>query len=175
MGKNLSLARRIKELRRAAGFTQQDLSMASGLSRSYISRLEMGDIMLPSRDRLRALAAALNTTMGDLLHAAGFHGTDSGTEATELPDLCTYLRRKYGIHDPRTCQAIETILEAICNVPATGTTSTTSTTSTRYEGTARPEPREGFAGPAPAQPRPEGPVQPAAQDPHLDQNGAWHG
>jgi transcriptional regulator with XRE-family HTH domain len=169
MGKNLSLARRIKELRRAAEFTQQDLSMASGLSRSYISRLEMGDIVLPSRDRLRALASALNTTMDDLLHAAGFLGTDSGTEAAELPDLRTYLRLKYGIHDPRTCQAIETILEAICNVSATGTT------GTRYEDTARPEPREGFAGPAPAQPRPEGPVQPAAQDPHLDQNGAWHG
>jgi transcriptional regulator with XRE-family HTH domain len=111
MSKNLPLAQRIKELRRACDFTQQDLSRASGLSRSYISRLEMGDISLPSRDKLRALASALDTTIDDLLQAAGF--LETPTDAASLPDLRTYLSRKYGIHDIRAYQAIETVIEGL--------------------------------------------------------------
>ena len=108
MGKYSSLARRIKELRQVANFTQQDLSRASGLSRSYISRLEMGDIALPSRDKLRALASALGATLDDLLQAAGF--LDVASDTSNLPDIKAYLRRKYGIYDPQVLQALETIV-----------------------------------------------------------------
>jgi transcriptional regulator with XRE-family HTH domain len=102
------LAKRIRELRQALGWTQQDLSRASGLSRSYISRLEMGDIALPSSDRLRALSTALGTAPDDLLQAAGF--LDSPPEKDELPDVKVYLRLKYSIQDPRILQAVETIV-----------------------------------------------------------------
>jgi transcriptional regulator with XRE-family HTH domain len=108
MGRYASLAKRIKELRQVAGFTQQDLSRASGLSRSYISRLEMGDIALPSRDKLRALATALNATLDDLLQAAGF--LDTASESSDLPDIKAYLRRKYGIYNPHVLQAVETVV-----------------------------------------------------------------
>jgi transcriptional regulator with XRE-family HTH domain len=108
MGKYISLARRIKELRQVANFTQQDLSRASGLSRSYISRLEMGDIALPSRDKLRALAVALGASLDDLLQAAGF--LDAVSDTSSLPDIKAYLRRKYGIYNPQVLQAIETIV-----------------------------------------------------------------
>ena len=91
-----------------ANFTQQDLSRASGLSRSYISRLEMGDIALPSRDKLRALASALGATLDDLLQAAGF--LDVASDTSNLPDIKAYLRRKYGIYDPQVLQALETIV-----------------------------------------------------------------
>lgn len=111
MGKYASLAKRIKELRQVADFTQQDLSRASGLSRSYISRLEMGDIALPSRDRLRSLAAALGATLDDLLQAAGF--LDNLTNVSDLPDIKSYLRRKYGLHNPQILQAIETIVTSV--------------------------------------------------------------
>ncbi|MDQ3927514.1 MAG: helix-turn-helix transcriptional regulator [Chloroflexota bacterium] len=93
------------------GFTQQDLSRASGLSRSYISRLEMGDIALPSRDKIRSLAHALGTTLDDLLQAAGFLDTPGGEH--DLPDIKVYLRRKYGIDDPRLLQAIESIVQGL--------------------------------------------------------------
>src|SRR5919204_1594139 len=95
MGKHATLANRLKELRRALGWTQQDLSRASGLSRSYISRLEMGDIALPSSDRLRALSSALGTAPDDLLQAAGF--LDNPPDKNELPDVKVYLRLKYSI------------------------------------------------------------------------------
>jgi|SRR5687768_12465759 len=111
MGRNAVLASRIRELRQSIGFTQQELSHASGLSRSYISRLEMGDIALPSRDKLRSLATALGTSLNDLLQAAGF--LDAPTEDGELPDLRVYLGRKYGIHDHQVLQAFETLLDTL--------------------------------------------------------------
>lgn len=112
MGKHRSLAIRIKELRHVLSLTQQDLSRASGLTRSYISRLEMGDIALPSSDKLRALSAALATTPDDLLQAAGF--LDIPSNASELPELKTYLRRKYDIRDPQLLGALQTLVDKLC-------------------------------------------------------------
>src|SRR5881392_3345182 len=117
MGKHISLANRLKELRRALTWTQQDLSRASGLTRSYISRLEMGDIALPSSEKLRALAQALGTAPDDLLQAAGY--IDNPSEASDLPDVKVYLRRKYAMQDPRTLQAIETIINGLLPSSAT--------------------------------------------------------
>jgi transcriptional regulator with XRE-family HTH domain len=108
MGKHEALARRIRELRQVIGWTQQDLSDESGLSRSYISRLEMGDIALPSSDRLRALADALGTSTDDLLQAAGF--IDVPGDTSLLPEIKTYLRQRYEIDNPQVLQAIETIV-----------------------------------------------------------------
>jgi transcriptional regulator with XRE-family HTH domain len=118
MGKHATLANRLKELRRALAWTQQDLSRASGLTRSYISRLEMGDIALPSSEKLRALAQALGTAPDDLLQAAGY--IDNPSEASDLPDVKIYLRRKYAMQDPRTLQAIETIINGL--LPSSATT-----------------------------------------------------
>jgi transcriptional regulator with XRE-family HTH domain len=121
MGKHSSLANRLKELRRALAWTQQDLSGASGLTRSYISRLEMGDIALPSSEKLRALAQSLGTTPDDLLQAAGY--IDSPSEASDLPEIKVYLRRKYYMQDPRTLQAIETIINNLQPTSVVGTLS----------------------------------------------------
>jgi transcriptional regulator with XRE-family HTH domain len=114
MGKHDALARRIRELRQVLGWTQQDLSDESGLSRSYISRLEMGDIALPSSERLRALAVALSTTTDDLLQAAGF--IDVPGDTSQLPEIKTYLRQKYGIDNPRLLQSFETLVASLAPV-----------------------------------------------------------
>src|SRR5438093_9606598 len=118
MGKHISLANRLKELRRALGWTQQDLSRASGLTRSYISRLEMGDIALPSSEKLRALAQSLGTSPDDLLQAAGY--IDNPSEASDLPDIKVYLRRKYSMQDARALQAIETIVNCLHSATVAG-------------------------------------------------------
>src|SRR6476660_4474759 len=118
MGKHATLANRLKELRRALTWTQQDLSRGSGLTRSYISRLEMGDIALPSSDKLRALAQSLGTTPDDLLQAAGY--IDNPSEASDLPDIKVYLRRKYSMQDARALQAIETIVNCLHSASAAG-------------------------------------------------------
>lgn len=124
MGKYTALANRIKELRQGNGHTQQDLSQSSGLSRSYISRLEMGDIALPSRIKLRSLATALGTGLDDLLQAAGF--LDNLSPATDLPDIRSYLRRKYDIQDPRVLAAVETIVENVKGATSEGSSNGSS-------------------------------------------------
>ena len=113
MGKHSSLAKRIRDLRQGYGWTQQDLSIESGLSRSYISRLEMGDIALPSNERLRSLASALQTPLDDLLQAAGFLDAPKVENGIELPDLKTYLRQRYSIHEPVVLQALETLVKEL--------------------------------------------------------------
>src|SRR5205823_14124607 len=118
MGKHATLANRLKELRRALTWTQQDLSRASGLTRSYISRLEMGDIALPSSEKLRALAQSLGTIPDDLLQAAGY--IDNPSEASDLPEIKVYLRRKYSMQDARALQAIETIITCLHSASSAG-------------------------------------------------------
>jgi transcriptional regulator with XRE-family HTH domain len=111
MPKNNALGERLRALRQARGWTQADLGEASGLTRSHISRLEAGDIQLPSRERLHRLATALGTTADDLLTAAGYRSEP--VDASELPDLPVYLRLKYEVDDPRTVAAVEAILERL--------------------------------------------------------------
>lgn len=108
MPKKSDLAERLRVLRKARGWTQADLAEASGLTRSHVSRLEGGDIRLPSRERLHRLAQALGTTPDDLLAAAGYRADDQ--TAGDLPDLPLYLRLKYDVDDPRTVAAIDAIL-----------------------------------------------------------------
>jgi transcriptional regulator with XRE-family HTH domain len=111
MGKHETLAARIRELRQVLGWTQQDLSRECGLSRSYISRLEMGDIALPSSERLRALSGALGASPDDLLQAAGYIDSPAGT--SDLPEIKTYLKRRYGINNTKVLQALETLVAGL--------------------------------------------------------------
>jgi transcriptional regulator with XRE-family HTH domain len=113
MGKHTTLAKRIRELRQGFGWTQQDLSIESGLSRSYISRLEMGDIALPSNERLRSLASALQTPLDDLLQAAGFLDSPKHGNGADLPDLKSYLKQRYSIQEPVVLQALETLVREL--------------------------------------------------------------
>ena len=111
MRKHELLAQRIRELRQDLGWTQQQLSSESGLSRSYISRLEMGDIALPSNGRLKMLAVALQTKTDDLLRAAGF--LDMVESEAELPEIKAYLRERYGIREPHLLHAIEVLVKGL--------------------------------------------------------------
>ncbi len=119
MAKKGDLGERLRSLRKARGWTQEELAAASGLTRSHISRLEGGDIQLPSRDRLLRLATALGTTPDDLLAAAGYRVEERGEG---LPDLPVYLRLKYDLDDPRTVAAIAAIVERMreFNAPKPG-------------------------------------------------------
>lgn len=60
------LGRRIKELRLAKGFTQVEMSAASGLGQAYLSRVEAGSKRL-SIDSLEAVAVALDMSLSELL------------------------------------------------------------------------------------------------------------
>jgi len=59
-------AMRLKRLREAKGLTQDKLAKRIGVSRAYLSRLEMGRHD-PPLSTLRRLAKALKSTVADLV------------------------------------------------------------------------------------------------------------
>ena len=58
--------KRLAQLRKRAGLTQQELAVAAGLYFTTISRIERGEHQ-PHMDTLQALATALNVSTADLL------------------------------------------------------------------------------------------------------------
>jgi hypothetical protein len=73
----------------------------------------MGDIALPSSERLRALSSSLGASPDDLLQAAGYIDAPAGT--ADLPEIKTYLKRRYGINNTKVLQAIETLVAGLRN------------------------------------------------------------
>jgi transcriptional regulator with XRE-family HTH domain len=65
------LAQRLKQLREAAGMTQQGLANAAGLSMAVVSQLEQGLRADPRTSTLVALAKALGVTVDALAVGPG--------------------------------------------------------------------------------------------------------
>lgn len=59
--------RQVKERREAAGMSQRQLSVRSGLTERTIGALERGEQTDPQLSTLEALAAALGVTVADLI------------------------------------------------------------------------------------------------------------
>ena len=59
-------AMRLKRARKRKGLTQEELAAKAGLSRGYVSRLEMG-LHDPPLSRVRKLAKALRVKVGRLV------------------------------------------------------------------------------------------------------------
>jgi transcriptional regulator with XRE-family HTH domain len=74
-----SLATRLKELRVAAGMSQQSLAVAAGLSVSLVSQIEQGARSDPRISTTAALARALGVTLDDLVSEGVFstHSADT--------------------------------------------------------------------------------------------------
>ena len=67
MDNKIKIGRRLVEMRKAAGLTQDELSEASGISQGHISHIERsGEIS--SIEHLRGLAAVFNIEPGTLLN-----------------------------------------------------------------------------------------------------------
>lgn len=62
----------VRKMRESARMTQQDVATRSGLSRSYLSRLETGGIIRPSADYLVRIARAIGIHPDMLFKAAGY-------------------------------------------------------------------------------------------------------
>ena len=59
----VQLGERIKEVRKAKGFTQEQLAELVDIEQKHVSRIELGK-NAPTIDRLEKIAAALNVPMG---------------------------------------------------------------------------------------------------------------
>jgi transcriptional regulator with XRE-family HTH domain len=62
----IAMELRLKQLRREAGLTQEQLAERAGLSRNYLSQIENG-VRTPNVTRLQQIAKALNTDFVNLL------------------------------------------------------------------------------------------------------------
>ncbi len=69
-----TLGQFIRVNRLAMGLTQEQLAnqVGEGVRQSDISRLEQERVEFPRRERLQAIAAALDVTLGDLLISTGW-------------------------------------------------------------------------------------------------------
>jgi transcriptional regulator with XRE-family HTH domain len=76
-----SLGGVIRARRKELGWTQEELAervsaLDEYVRQSDISRIERGEIMLPRRQRLERIAAALELSLGELLALSGWTGAD---------------------------------------------------------------------------------------------------
>lgn len=74
-------AAKLREVRRSRGMTQAELAQQAQVTTSYVGRLETGGAA-PGIDLVARLAAALGTTVADLL------------PATAPPDTLAFLRKQ---------------------------------------------------------------------------------
>jgi transcriptional regulator with XRE-family HTH domain len=72
------LGARLKELRRAAGMSQQSLAVAAGVSVSLVSQIEQKSRSDPRISTTAALARALGVTLDDLTAQASLPETETG-------------------------------------------------------------------------------------------------
>ncbi len=63
----VGLGKLLQEARKSAGLTQQDLCHRAGLSYSTLAKIERGAIKAPSIFTIQSIAAALGTTLNELL------------------------------------------------------------------------------------------------------------
>lgn len=105
----------LRSLRLAAGMDLKTLSLRSGVSASYLSRLEAGKRGIPTLHVLLRVAEALNTPPASLLYRAGIR-LDAGGEAREaipfgLPaGVRRLLERAVGSFSPEDWAAVESFL-----------------------------------------------------------------
>ena len=124
-----ALAKRLRELRLERGFeTAQELRDASGVSVSYISKIERGMVKRPSLEILSKLATALGVTVQGLYevkHASGAY-TPNGGDASPLPpvlgdsqsvDRLKDKLRQLPDLDPRRAQDMESSLDKWAALP----------------------------------------------------------
>jgi transcriptional regulator with XRE-family HTH domain len=77
---NPGLTSKVKELRKALDWTQGQLAQKAGVSRSYISLLEIGKVGTPSAEKMLAIARALRVPVETLYTAAGYAPEPKGEE-----------------------------------------------------------------------------------------------
>jgi transcriptional regulator with XRE-family HTH domain len=98
-----AISRRIRDLREAAGLSQQDVAMRSDLSMSLVAKLEQGKKADPRASTLLALAKALAVPPGklleDLLPPVPANGAASVGEAQPKPDKKKKKKKKSKVDD----------------------------------------------------------------------------
>lgn len=70
----------VKKLRKDQGFSLKDVERMTGISVSYVNRIEKGERKAPSYPIIEKLARAYGVPVGDLLHIAGVANDESNVQ-----------------------------------------------------------------------------------------------
>ena len=87
------LGNRMRQRRGELGMSLNQLATATGLHKSFLSRLESGIVRQPATDSLRRIAQALGLPETEL------YGLLDQRARDQLPPLQPYLRAKYDLPD----------------------------------------------------------------------------
>src|SRR5436309_1028001 len=79
----------LRQRRKEAGVTTTGLAKQIGIPDATITRIEQGEFLAPSPEKLRRIAEGLNLSLADVYAMAGY------AAPSELPSFQPYLRRKY--------------------------------------------------------------------------------
>jgi len=79
----------MKQRRQETGITTTRLAKQIGIPDATITRIEQGEFLAPSPEKLRRIAEGLNLSLADVYAMAGY------AAPSELPSFQPYLRRKY--------------------------------------------------------------------------------
>jgi transcriptional regulator with XRE-family HTH domain len=94
----VSISQRLKQLRDKKGLSVAELSAAAGVSKPYIWQIESGRRQNPSADKLQKLAAALGTTVADLIGApAGIPEEALGEAPESLREFAKRRGKRLGL------------------------------------------------------------------------------
>jgi transcriptional regulator with XRE-family HTH domain len=88
-----ALGQYIRQRRRELGLSLNHLAAATGLHKSFLSRVESGAVRQPAVDSLQRLTAALQLQETELFGVLDRRARD------QLPALQPYLRAKYDLPD----------------------------------------------------------------------------
>jgi transcriptional regulator with XRE-family HTH domain len=109
------LATLVLRLRSDLGLSQDDLAERAGVSRGWVSRVEIGDIKRPDPDVLDRVAAALGVSTANLRAAAGYKEASTATPEMSPLDLARQLLVKLerpdplGLMDPELALALKEV------------------------------------------------------------------
>jgi HTH-type transcriptional regulator, competence development regulator len=107
----MTFGERLRELRRQKGMTLRALAYATGLSFTYLSKIETGKVpYTPSVEKIRALAEALDIDSLDLLQAAEKVPPELA-ELTRTPQSRRFIERAREIASPDDWEALLDMLE----------------------------------------------------------------
>lgn len=108
----MSFGARLAELRKAAGFTQQELAAEIGMSRRMVAYYEV-ESAHPPTTLLPAIAKALNVTTDELLGAAPVKKTVKGkAKDSRLQRRLAQIEKLEAAEKRQILQVIDTLLES---------------------------------------------------------------
>jgi transcriptional regulator with XRE-family HTH domain len=107
----MRLGTRLRELRKASGFTLRELAEKAGLDFTYLSKIETGKLQyMPAADTIRKLAELLGANPLELLSLADKLPPELN-QISDVPAARRFMERAQRVASPQDWEALLDVLE----------------------------------------------------------------